>query len=449
MTIVPNRLQDGDRRPRASINGSAGVTNAGSNNVGSSRRGRGTADLPPILFQLPNLNPATAPQSTADQPCAGDDPNNHPADHSQTDLNQTASPHQPQSNVANNHRTLASGQMANANDSVIEPERSFLSRLSSIAMIAGVIGLGGMWIYVVAKNVRTGSSSTTTAQADDSLSTIDEALDASKQSQPKTSTASLEDTMAGAERLALNPSGNLPVYSPPQGNTSLANTTPSQASTAQAATPADTPNTLSLDSALPQQMRAEVDAAALEIRAALDKASAVTSGNASSVAPSASIKQPSMATDQLSPDFGPDMTQSTNTWSPTQNEPNANAVAYVAGSDQLNVSTQNAAVSDQIAANPVTARTATSANGLGSNDSGSNNNAQNNAVASTGPGLQSPTANVADAAEPPLPATGSDSPAKPSPKANAPQPKTPSFRYSKTPTPVSDWLKYLPPKERN
>ena len=200
MTVVRNRSQDGNRRPIVRIKSAS--------HHAATESGSDPTELPPVLFQLPNLCPSAAREISRETSMARTQVSLPVSDHK---LSRSAHA-RTVSAGAETPRDLESTVTMTAEESespVEDPRRSKFSRLSSFVMILGVMGLGASWIYVVAKNVRTPVSLPVAEAVDlDASKLVDMISDANL-------TASLEDTMVSAERLALNQTGKLPSFAQP------------------------------------------------------------------------------------------------------------------------------------------------------------------------------------------------------------------------------------------
>ena len=177
MTVSPNRPQDGNRRPKVRSTG------AQSGTIGSS------TELPPVLFQLPNLKPPQEHQAKS-SPVEPEG-----SDTTGKQVRYDAALEETASCVAPSHLAEVGPEKRDSEPASTKQRqgRSILSRLASVVMIFGVLALGATWIYVVAKNVRvTGSSDSTVAEAGESADML------------PAKSSSFEDTMANVEQLALN-----------------------------------------------------------------------------------------------------------------------------------------------------------------------------------------------------------------------------------------------------
>ncbi|QDT08570.1 hypothetical protein [Planctomycetes bacterium K23_9] len=436
MTVAPQRPQDGNRRPKIR-NSSAQQQNAAPQG-GDAPQGiaaNAVGELPPVLFQLPNLNPApTAPVSaTCEEPVCEINPSVVESLGASTTAVDAMMAVPAAGGPASGGSEAITGSGAISPEITLadnEPEmadRSIAARLFSHAMILGIVGLGATWIYVVAKNVRT-SSGTQTAEVvdEDAASPVDETALAK-------STVSLEDTVANAERLSLGSGHSLSAVAKP--------------STAKISK--------DLSTNLPVDLIAQADAAAKEAQATLERESAGTPS------PKAQAIDAAKASQKLDTQLATDSSVNRTT-TPAKAKLDSLANTNVATtSDSFAVTMPNAVMTKQTSAKPVSDRK--------KSDSGA---AQ---VALTSPQQNAATGRLsaADASvpatpklpvasdkssepvasrtpnglTPPLPQTAMTAP--PSTKTGSgtdtSKKNQDARRYSKTPSAVGDWLKYLPP----
>jgi hypothetical protein len=159
-----------------------------------------------VLFRLPNLD------GRSQKPVPEAEPALSAESSANSSLRDSSSVHEETEKLS---IRIDSGELGQEQESISEStqhpiapvaveRRSLISRLMTNAMLLGVIGLGATWVYIVAKNVRS-SAPTQVARTSESgnLAKSDESLS-------KRSTATMEDMVADAERLALNQNGNLP-----------------------------------------------------------------------------------------------------------------------------------------------------------------------------------------------------------------------------------------------
>ncbi|MGB7344630.1 MAG: hypothetical protein WBD20_10475 [Pirellulaceae bacterium] len=463
MTVVPNRPQDGNRRPNVRLNG------VQDNSVRSASDGAGSdsQEFPPVLFQLPNLNPSPKSQHTeVSEPGSQVPSEPAAADKLSPKLDFAAADRDDHFSSDLSGDVAVQSVQHDAQDAVVSKGRSVLSRLASYTMILTVLGLGATWVYVVAKNVRS-TGETLTAQATDSHSDHDDQLKSS---------VSLEDTVANAERLAINPDGALPSYSQPVTKPRVELTSVSPESDSSIASRVAKPANES-----DQEMRAEVEAAALEVQAAmaLDSSPKTSTSNGSVATLKPAIETPLAApANDARPSSGVGSTAKDDL-SPTDNFGLTTAKTVSAKLDnQFGVTKPAGIVTEQVSATAASNRVPTSSaqsaitpraaiTPLESNPSDADtpplpesnvDSSQSQSIESapieSAPIASTPVSSATPIAlTPPLQIQStsdansgkSKDSATTAPKENVAAAEESPRRNSKTPTAVSNWLQYLPP----